>query len=125
MQPIIQKTFGGLTKEYYVRHFIFGLIFTGFFVFMQITNPKELSEAIPLFLIVAINTFLYPYARYVYESVIGFIMGDNLFITAALPAMMFKLIMMALCWALAIFIAPLGLAYLYFYHTKQEKNAAE
>jgi len=123
VNPIIQKTFGGLTKAYYLREFLFGLIFTGFIVFLQIQHPKPLSEAVPLFALVLVHTFLYPYARYVYQSVIDFILGDNIFITAALPALAFKFIMMTICWAFAIFIAPLGLIYLYFYHTKEEKKA--
>lgn len=122
MNSIITKTFGGLTKQYYVRHFVFGLIFAAFFVFMQVTQPKEFSEAAPLFLIVALNTFLYPYARFVYDSIIRFIMGETLLITALLPALFFKIITMALCWGLAIFIAPLGLAYLYFFHSKKSNT---
>jgi hypothetical protein len=30
-----------------------------------------------------------------------------------------KLITMALCWAGAMFIAPVGLAYLYYHHSKK------
>lgn len=119
MKPIIQKTFGGLTKQYYFRQFVFGLIFPAFFIFLQVQQPKELSEAVPIFLIVGLSTLLYPYARFVYESIVSFIMGDTILITAILPAMVFKFIMMAVCWGLAIFIAPVGLLYLYFYHSKQ------
>ena len=68
-----------------------------------------------------ICTLLYPYSRYVYESVVGFIMGENVFFTSAIFMMLIKYLTMSLCWVFAIFIAPIGLAYLYFHHTKQEK----
>ena len=67
-----------------------------------------------------INTVLYPYSRFVYESVVGFIMGNNIFITNAVMLLAAKLFTMALCWGAAIFIAPVGLAYLYYQHSKKE-----
>jgi hypothetical protein len=33
-----------------------------------------------------------------------------------------KIFTMVICWACAIFIAPIGLAYLYYHHTKAEKQ---
>jgi hypothetical protein len=32
-----------------------------------------------------------------------------------------KVITMALCWCFAIFIAPIGLGYLYYHHSKAER----
>lgn len=72
-----------------------------------------------------ICALLYPYSRFVYESVVGFIMGDNVFFTSAVLMLLIKYLTMSLCWVFAIFIAPIGLAYLYFHHTKIEKVQAE
>lgn len=33
-------------------------------------------------------------------------------------AMLIKLLIMSLCFSFAIFIAPVGLAYLYYHHSK-------
>jgi hypothetical protein len=124
MHPILQKTFGGLSKRYYVREFIFGLMFPAiiilvpFFV-LSSTNTPPLSMVI----IAIINTIMYPYARFVYQSVMGFIMGGNVFAVNAILFLGVKLATMALCWAMAIFIAPIGLAYLYYHHSKNEKQA--
>lgn len=118
MHPVIAKTLGGLSLNYYVRHFIFGLIFPAFFMFMQFQTDQPTSIGTVLFL--AISTLLYPYSRFVYESIIGYIMGQNVFFINALVMLFAKLITMLLCWTCAIFIAPIGLAYLYFYHSKQQ-----
>jgi hypothetical protein len=69
-----------------------------------------------------VSTLLYPYARFVYESVVGFIMGENVFFVNALLMLGAKIITMFVCWFLAIFIAPLGLLYLYWYHSRQPSN---
>ncbi|ABE53889.1 conserved hypothetical protein [Shewanella denitrificans OS217] len=64
------------------------------------------------------NTLLYPYSRFVYENVVGFILGRQVFFVNAIFMLVVKLFTMALCWCLAIFIAPIGLLYLYFRNSK-------
>jgi len=66
-----------------------------------------------------ICTLLYPYSRFVYESIVGFIMGNNAFFVKAYILIVVKLFTMAICWTLSIFIAPIGLAYLYFHHSER------
>ncbi|WP_338107341.1 hypothetical protein [Pseudomonas psychrophila] len=64
-------------------------------------------------------TVLYPYSRFVYESVVGYIMGDNVFFVNAILMLMVKVFTMAMCWSLAIFVAPVGLAHLYWRNSRQ------
>jgi len=116
MHPIIAKTFGGLSAQYYVRNFLFGLIFPAFIVFMMSRGNNGMTGGMAALLLV--NTLLYPYARFVYESVVGFILGSNTFFVNAVLMLFVKAITMLLCWAFAIFIAPIGLAYLYYHHSK-------
>jgi len=116
LHPIIKKTFGGLSKPYYFRHFAFGLVFVALFVFMSLKSPN----GIPIngAILFAVNAFLYPYSRFVYESVVGFIVGNNVIVLPAFVMLFVKLMTMLLCFMFAIFIAPIGLAYLYYHHTK-------
>ena len=65
-----------------------------------------------------VSTFLYPYSRFVYESVVGFLMGENVFYFNAFVMLFAKLFTMLMCWSFAIVVAPIGLAYLYFHHSK-------
>ena len=120
MHPVLLKTFGGLTPSYYFRHFVFGLIFPAIYIFLM-TQSGQIDFFLIAFM--TINAFLYPYSRFVYESVVGFIMGENVFFVNAFFMLAVKLITMLLCWVFAIFIAPLGLAWLYFYHSKAEAKA--
>ena len=81
------------------------------------------SINVPLLVWGVIFQFLYPYSRFVYESVVGYLMGNNVFFVNAFLMLITKLFTMLLCWFLSIFIAPVGLLYLYFYHSKQERQA--
>ena len=124
----LTKTFGGLSKQYYFRQLFFGLIFFAYLTFMYWQYYQRTEDFSGFLLGMAINLsllLLYPYARFVYESIVGFILGDNLFAVNALIMLLVKFITMAMCYVLAFFIAPVGLLYLYFYHSKQEKLALE
>lgn len=122
MANIIQKTFGGLSLNYYLRHFLFGLLIFALFIFAGVKHPKTGEWNITLLAILIISQFLYPYARFVYESIIDYILGNNIFFANAILVLIVKLFTMLFCYSFAIFIAPIGLIYLYFYHTKQEKQ---
>ena len=113
----IKKTFGGLSSPYYLRHLFFGAIFTASFIALMYNGG---DKRIFSYLIFIANTFLYPYSRFVYENVAGFIFGDNVFFVNALFLLAVKFITMLLCYGFAFIIAPLGLLYLYFYHTKNK-----
>lgn len=116
MHPVIAKTFGGLSTQYYSRQFFFGLLFPVFMYLIASARPEGLSIA--MYFLFAVNTLLYPYSRFVYESIISFIMGSNIFFVNAIFMLVVKFITMALCWSFAIFIAPIGLLYLYYHHSK-------
>ncbi len=70
-----------------------------------------------LFFIV-LNTLLYPYYRFVYERIVGFILGENVFLVNAIFMLIVKLFTMMICWMFAVFVAPVGLAYLYYQNSK-------
>jgi hypothetical protein len=111
------KTFGGLSKRYYFRQLMFGLILL---VFMLAIASKSLHGvrvvAVAFFIL---NTFLYPYARFVYEGIANFVLGENQF---WLTPLIEKFSTMALCWIFAWVLAPVGLAYLYFHNSKSHSG---
>lgn len=114
-----RKTLGGLKGSYYIRHFIFGALISTALIYITLQNPHGIRyENITFFII---NALLYPYARFVYEQVIGFILGENIFFINAMVMITAKIVTMILCWGFLIFIVPLGLAYLYYYHSKSDK----
>ncbi len=120
----LSKTLGGLSKAYYTRQFLFGLIFFIFIVgisYNGYNHTGKISILVTNSILGLICLLLYPYSRFVYESIIEYILGDNVFFINAPLMLVTKLITMAICFIFSIFIAPIGLIYLYFYHSKQEK----
>lgn len=120
----LSKTLGGLSKAYYTRQFLFGLIFFIFIVAISYNGYNytgKISILVTNAILGLICLLLYPYSRFVYESIIEYILGDNVFFVNAPLMLITKLITMAICFIFSIFIAPIGLIYLYFYHSKQEK----
>jgi len=70
---------------------------------------------------IVVSSLLYPYSRFVYESIVGFLMGENVFVAHIVLMLIFKFVTMMVCWVFAIFVAPVGLAYLYYHHSKVER----
>ncbi|MDN3525304.1 hypothetical protein QWY79_08465 [Halomonas sabkhae] len=122
MPPILADTFGGLSRNYYWRQLMFG---GGLSVLLYFAVTQDPADSMPLAAVplLVLNALLYPYARFVYEQIIGFVMGDNVFYIPLIVMLPVKCITIAMCWASAIFIAPFGLVYLYFHHRKARRQA--
>ncbi len=121
MNPIVSQIFGGLPKGYYQRQFIFGLALAALLFFGAGGVSGHLEFRFLIWIVV--STFLYPYSRFVYESVIGFIFGENQFLVNAIMLLVVKFITMTMCWLWSIFIAPVGLAYLFYRNHRSARNS--
>ncbi|WP_447046020.1 hypothetical protein [Vreelandella sp. H-I2] len=120
MRHFIAMTFGGLSPRYYLRQLLFGAGLSALLLFTVVQGGGQIR--IDQVVLLLANAMLYPYSRFVYEEVIGFLMGNNVFFVNALFMLIVKLFTITLCWGFAIFIAPLGLAYLLFYHRRAQRN---
>jgi hypothetical protein len=118
MPPILQKTLGGLSPGYYFRQLFFSLMILA--VCVSVASQGAQPTSVRTWLFFAVNSLLYPYSRFVYESVVSFIVGDHIFIVDAVPMLAAKLMTMLLCWVGAVVVAPIGLVFLYFHHSKSE-----
>lgn len=120
MRNFLTKTFGGLSPSYYIRNFIFALLPAAFVVFLEfsISDSEHQPLRYGMIAMAVISTLLYPYSRFVYESAVDFVVGRNLFAVNAVIFLLLKLVTILMCWFLAVFIAPIGLIYLYFRHRK-------
>lgn len=119
MHPVVQKTFGGLSPQYYFRHLLFGFAMGTLVFFMSTKGDRPIQVVLLFFTIV--STALYPYSRYVYESVIDFVVGNNIFFVNAILVLFWKSITMFLCWFFALIVAPIGLAFLYYQHSRSDR----
>ncbi|PPA31092.1 hypothetical protein C3737_02570 [Aeromonas jandaei] len=120
MKTIFAKTFGGLDKSYYLRQLFFGALLPAVIIFMTTQNPTAKPMPVSAMFYLGLNTILYPYSKFVWDSIKNFLMGSNI-VTLALPFfLLVKLFTIVICWGMAIFIAPIGLAWLWWHHSKSE-----
>lgn len=117
MRSLFAKTFGGLSGPVYLRHFLFGAVIATLLIAVSVSGKHQPNFGFITF--VLINTALYPYARFVYESVVNYIVGNNQFYWNAATFVIAKYLTIMTCWAFAIFIAPVGLIFLYFRNSKR------
>jgi hypothetical protein len=117
MNQFFAKTFGGLTREYLIRQYFFGIIMGCLALMAHNSQPGgwTFNGVFSSLLFTA----LYPYSRFAYESVVEFIVGDNVFWGSALVMLGMKLITMLMCFVMGPLLAPLGLAYLYLINRKR------
>lgn len=115
-KKILQKTLGGLDKAYYLRQLFFGAIFGIIMIALFLQSPNEIPFYVFIYYVICI--FLYPYSRFVYEGIVGFIVGENIFIANIITMLFVKFVTMSICFMFAPMIAIVGFLYLYFFHTK-------
>jgi hypothetical protein len=113
MHPVLAKTFRDLSAYYYLRQFFCGLTFPLLILLTTSSGKYHLQMGIAALMMV--NTLLYPYSRFVYESVIDFIVGQNEFFVNAALMLVIKLMTMMVCWTCAMIVAPIGLGYFYLH----------
>jgi len=124
MIPFIRRVTRGLTPAYYFFHLFFGFILqifvTGLFLSEERLDPEPV---LVIMVLAAINTILYPYAYFVHEKFINFIVAFLIkrpLFTVFKYFFPIKIFTMVACWILAICIAPIGMFILYFYNKKNE-----
>lgn len=116
MKDILAKTFGGLTNQYLMRQLFFGVVMAAALITMTQGRPNGPGAGFAVMMVVC--AILYPYSRFVYESIFNFLIGDNFFMLPAVPMMLAKIFTMVVCFAFAPMIAPIGLAYLYLRNSR-------
>lgn len=75
MHPVLARSFGGLPPGYYVRQLLFGRVFPVFLLLASTHGKGLLGLPVHLQVTLALDTLLYPYSRFVYESAIGYIVA--------------------------------------------------
>ncbi len=115
----LSKTFGKLNRAFYIREFLFGLIFyiPLLYICYIMYTENEKASFFQIFLIVLFYTllqFLYPYSRYVYHSIADYIIGNDVYMVNIILLLIIRFFFMVICWSFGFIIAPIGLIYLYF-----------
>lgn len=118
MQDFVRKTLYGLTLSYYVRQLIIGCVIGGSLDLIML----QMHPNIPMAIFFGVKALLFPCARFVVHSVIGFMQGATLFIVPAIFLLLVKVVLIMVCWKMAIILAPVGMIGLFIYHSRAERS---
>lgn len=130
VKDILRKTVGGLSREYYWRHFLIAaaLVVLPILTMFYMVGAKELGfsyqpQMIVVVVLVVLMLLVYPYSRFVYDSLAGFLMGDSVYLINPVLLLFWRLFVFFICMQFSFVLAPAGMIYLYYYHTKQERQS--
>ncbi len=113
MKNFIRTLFTSLTPAYFVRQYLYaGIVFACFVFAAQETTSFPMS----LTLFMGLNFMLYPFAMFVYDSFVGLIMGNHVFLVNLLFSLLWGIFKILLIYLLSLFLAPIGIIILYFPH---------
>ena len=131
MFKTIINLFRGFTPQYCFRQLFLGVIIGSIYLYMMwstinrdgVLSQADIHDFTQMAIFAIISTLLYPYSRFAYEEVVGFLLGRNLFLINSIVYLIAKVMTMIICWALAIFIFPLGLVFIYYYQKQKAKES--
>lgn len=117
------QAFMGISRKYYFRQLFFAGIFTAIFLWWMITkSPKFSLWWCPFYIITAL---IYPYSKFVYDTITDFLIGDNVIIYESGLFLIIKLVALTLCYGFAFLVAPIGLLMIYFMQKAQAEQLGE
>lgn len=101
----IRTMFLSLHPIYWIRHYFFSGSLTLLFYSLG------LGHISPLFLI--LSFLLYPLARYAYDAILSFLLGDAIWFVSGFFAVIWGILKIGLLYSFSLFIAPIGFLFLY------------
>lgn len=110
---IRSRIFGALRPAYMIRAYVIGFALFAFMAWVRSHGPSDASNylLIGYFLVCSL---IFPFAKFVWDEVMALLMGRNFFIMPAIFLIPLKVLVNGLLWTMAIFVAPLGILYLWF-----------
>lgn len=107
----VKNIFRALDTGWLIRHYIFAIAFITYFLYSNGQNGDN-SAFLTIFMI--ISALLYPFAMFIYESIVDLILGDNVWILPGLLLLVWKIVRFLFILFLSLPIGIIGFIVLYF-----------
>jgi len=105
-----KRTFGTIDRRYLARSYLISMLY--FCIMFPFFLHPDLSPIITIF--ITLNTLLFPFSKIVWDASKAFVLGETIIVQNALALFVAKYLINAILWSASIFIAPIGIAYLFF-----------
>lgn len=107
-----KNIFRALNSTWLIRHYIFAGLALLIFKFMSTMTPGQMTFYF-------VSAIFYPFAMFIYESILNLLIGENFFILPIKFMLIWKVIRFCFVLTFAIPIGIIGLLYIYY---KVNKN---
>ena len=112
----LKRIFGALQPTYLIRAYVISAVFMAMMVWLVLYpakgEPLTIDRIAPL-VIFGIGALLFPFSKLVWDEIKRVMMGGNVFFLPIIFLLPLKLLVNYMLWGFSIFIAPLGIAYLW------------
>ena len=117
----IKRIFGAVQPRYLIRAYVLSAAFMALMVWMMATDGAQpLHDRATTLAVFGVGALLFPFSKLVWDEIKRVMMGETVFFMNAIILMFLKLVVNLFLWSFSIFIAPLGILYLWF----RSRNAA-
>lgn len=111
----LSRVFGAVDRTFLARSYLIGFAIAGLMAWVQTqADARSSANSLGFYALVIVNALLFPFAKLVWNEIRDFVMGNNFVVANALLVFGLKFLVNGILWACAIFIAPVGVAYLWF-----------
>lgn len=110
----MKRLFGGLDVQYMIRAYILGAIFFAIVTTMTINRNAGAGEVAVVLGYFGLCTLLFPFAKLVWDRLKAIILGETFLILPIVFLYPAKIMVNAFLWGFALFVAPFGMAYIWF-----------
>lgn len=118
------RIFGGVRTSYLIRAYLIGAIFFALMIAVSLSAETKNGTPYGAIAFAALSTVLFPFAKLVWDELRDLAFGNNMIFMNAILLFMLKWFVNAFLWTFAIFVAPVGILYLWF-RTRQPKAVVE
>lgn len=104
------KTILGPPPRFAATHWFFGVIIAVLSVNLVTEGPEDIDA--PLILLAAMNTLVYPYARFLYSWVAKVFLGDRKMVfhgRLIVLRFVYVFAVAVMLWSLSVLLAPIGM----------------
>jgi hypothetical protein len=99
----VRRIFASVDRAYLIRGWAIG---GALFVLLTMVTKVQNAQLTALY---AVNTALFPFAKLVWDEIRGVALGQTVLLLPAVLLYVCKLFINAVLWGLSIFIAPMGI----------------
>ena len=113
MFQFVKRIFGTLEPRFLTRAYFIGSIFLAAFLIIILTSQEPFPNRGFTITLLVVNTLLFPFSKLVWNQCRAFLLGDTVIYYNAIFLMFMKYIINGFLWSFALFIAPVGIFYLW------------